>query len=502
MDGSVEYPLIDVDEMAGEAWAAMARQDADAALRVWREVRQHFPDRPEGYVWPIQVLWQGGRLDEADKMAAEAFARFPEDPELLVQYAWIAMSRERWDEALRWWAAVRAQAPKRPDGYVWAARALWRSARLEEAATMAAEAIKMFPGNASALAEAAAVAVERRDWPEAVRRWTHALQCDPDRLDVQVGLIQAQRMAGRLDEAERMTTQALERQPDNPDLLTEHVWAAVARDDWTAAAARLETARAKQPDAARFAATLGWVEDRLRLRAASIPSGGGAATGAAGSSTRAGISVTDLMLSFESLGERCDFGAVQRHFGVEPLGLLRFAFTRFDPLIAGLEDRFAAVGTVEDTSFELYKDETILYMRKYGLVFHTFVYQSELGTPEERDTFRQQQLRRLLFLKNKLISDLEEPQKIYIYASDERAADADVLRLFKALRAYGPNTLLYVRPAGSGRRLGKVEPLQEGLFTSYYPGLTDFVAGNQPPMELWRQICERTYRLARTDRAR
>ena len=126
------------------------------------------------------------------------------------------------------------------------------------------------------------------------------------------------------------------------------------------------------------------------------------------------------MLSFESLGERCDFGAVQRKFGVEPLGLLRFAYSKYDALIAGLEDRLAAVGSVEDTGFELYNDENILIMKKYGLVFHTFVDQNELATEEKRDRFRQQQRRRLGFLRDKLVADLEEPQKIYIYSSEER----------------------------------------------------------------------------------
>jgi hypothetical protein len=141
-------------------------------------------------------------------------------------------------------------------------------------------------------------------------------------------------------------------------------------------------------------------------------------------------------------------------------------------------------------------------MKKYGLIFHTFVYQSELATPEKRDAFQQQQRRRLAFLKNKLVADLEEPQKTYIYASDERAADGDVARLFAALRAYGPNSLLYVRPGDERHSAGSVEKLQDGLYAGYYPGLANFLGNEQPPFELWRQLCERTYRLAQTGAAR
>jgi hypothetical protein len=203
-----------------------------------------------------------------------------------------------------------------------------------------------------------------------------------------------------------------------------------------------------------------------------------------------------LMLSFESLGERCDFGAVQRTFGVEPLGLLRFAFTRFDALIAALEDRFAAVGTAEDTGFELYGDENIVRMKKYGIIFHTFVNQRDLPSQEMQESFRRQQLRRLAFLRDKLIADLEHPQKICIHASEERVSDADMERMFAALGAYGPNSLLYVRPHDSAHPLGSVEKLRDGLFAGYFAGHADFIRGEQPPFPMWHGMCEQVRRLS------
>ena len=168
-------------------------------------------------------------------------------------------------------------------------------------------------------------------------------------------------------------------------------------------------------------------------------------------------------------------------------------------LIAALEDRFDAVGTVDDTEFALYGDETILRMKKYELIFHTFVYRVADEPEEKREAFCHQQRRRLLFLKDKLIADLEEPQKIWIYATNQWASDVDVARLFAALRAYGPNSLLYVRPERGDRPAGTVEMLEDGLYAGYFPGLAEFVRGGQPPYELWRQLCARTYRLARAD---
>ena len=52
--------------------------------------------------------------------------------------------------------------------------------------------------------------------------------------------------------------------------------------------------------------------------------------------------------------------------------------------------------TTEQTNTSLvYGDETILMMKKYGMYFHTFVYESELTRPEKRDAFHEQQRRRL-----------------------------------------------------------------------------------------------------------
>jgi tetratricopeptide (TPR) repeat protein len=501
--GILEYPLKSPDEITAEAWAAMARQENEQALLLWQRLRQHFPERPEGHIRAAQLLWQAGRLDEAEAMAAEAGARFPEDPDVFVQHAWIAMLRQHWDEALRWWTAARERAPDRPDAYIWAARALWQSERLDEATEFADQALARFPDNLDAQAECAWVAVARRDWEDSLRRWTALVERSPDRADAHIGTLQGLRMLGRLDEAEAMGRSSVERFPDNTDVMTEHVWTAVAREDWPAAAARLEAVRGKLQDAGRFEASLGWVEYRVRSQLAGDGRGGGAPGGpsAAGGDvvpeTADATATTDLMLAFESLGERCDFGAVQRKFGVEPLGLLRFAYTRYDPLITALEDRFAAVGTEEDTSFELFGDENIVYMRKYGVIFHTFVYQKELPTEEKRRAFRQQQRRRLAFLRNKLVADLDEQQKIYIYSSDDRTSPADMNRLLAALRAYGPNSLLYVIPATEAHPAGTVETLEDGLYAGYYGGFADFLKGEQPPFELWRQLCERTHRLAR-----
>ncbi|HVH80115.1 MAG TPA: hypothetical protein VM782_12040, partial [Stellaceae bacterium] len=304
----------------------------------------------------------------------------------------------------------------------------------------------------------------------------------------------------RIDEAEAIASAALARHPDDTDFLIEHLWLAVARGDWPEVPGRLEHARRIAREPARFDQSVRWIDERLALlskQAATTPAAPAVLSSLEPEAEADEVSPMSLMLAFESIGERCDFGAVQRHFGVEPLGLLRFAWTRFDSLIAALEDRFEAVGTVEDTEFALYGDETILRMKKYGLIFHTFIYRMDEEPPEKREAFYQQQRRRLLFLKDKLVADLQDPQKICVYSTNEWAADDHITRLASALRAYGPSSLLYVRPERDKRPSGFVEALEDGLYAGYFPGLAEFVRGGQPPFELWRQLCARTFRLSR-----
>jgi tetratricopeptide (TPR) repeat protein len=441
-------------------------------------------------------------------MARETLARFPENLDVLVEYGWIATSGQRWDDALRRWGRVRALAPERPEGYLWATRALWSLGRFGEAEVMAADARRRFPGNADIEIERAWVAVQRGDWQAALDRWQQVLAVRPGHREAQTRSIQAMRALGRFAEAEAAAARALAGLPDDPDLLVEHIWAAADRDDWQVVASRLEAARENLLQAGVYQTTSDALEARKQTALGGI---GTASPDAAPGET----SITELMLAFEGIGERCDLGAVQRRYGTEPLSLLRFGFAPFDGLITALEERFAAIGTKEDTKFESHEDETILTSNRYGMHFHTFVSKSEmavsildgelkvwrLNTPERLEAFRDHQRQRLITLKNRLIEEFEKPQKILVYANDERPAEDDAETLFSALRRYGPCTLLYVRPADAAHPAGTVTAMGNGLYLGSYGGLTDFVGGAQPDFDMWRQLLQHAHRLARETRA-
>lgn len=100
---------------------------------------------------------------------------------------------------------------------------------------------------------------------------------------------------------------------------------------------------------------LGLVSQRLarlsarvtgRFSGTAIPVGGSIAT----AQSLRSRPIDELMLSFESLGDNCEFGLVQRQANIEPLGLLRFngfhvpPEFRIERLVAGLDRHFYGLG--------------------------------------------------------------------------------------------------------------------------------------------------------------
>jgi hypothetical protein len=76
---------------------------------------------------------------------------------------------------------------------------------------------------------------------------------------------------------------------------------------------------------------------------------------------RTGLSVRELAFQFESVGENCEFGLVQRGCDAEPLGLLRFSSTFLRPLVGGLDERFESLGDPADIEPRLENGEYMIY---------------------------------------------------------------------------------------------------------------------------------------------
>jgi hypothetical protein len=211
-----------------------------------------------------------------------------------------------------------------------------------------------------------------------------------------------------------------------------------------------------------------------------------------------GASLQHILRDFESLGENCSFGLVQRKSGVEVLGLLRFANTKLISLLHGLDEEFAAARSPDESRIDLDKAEPreyVLRLPRYGIRWHTTVHEGEA----DAELVFEQHAGKLRYLQRKFCEGIRAGRKIYVivrsdphkvgvvgsgWASNpiyELKPDplglAEALSVYAALSREVQNTLLYLVPACDGHPSGTVEQLAPGLLRGY---LGNFFISDNP----------------------
>lgn len=206
------------------------------------------------------------------------------------------------------------------------------------------------------------------------------------------------------------------------------------------------------------------------------------------------LPVDQLMMGFESLGENCEFGLAQRRCGAEPLGLLRFASAPLPVLLAGLKGHFEGVGEPDQIEIRVSanRQEYLVIDRRYGFLYHPWVLVGE-ADPED---IRHREEKRLPFLRRKLVEDLTEARKIFVYRGMRRLPQPLVLRLVAAMREYGPTTLLWVELQDDEHPAGTVEPLTAGLLKGYIDRFAPGENAHALSLDYWVALCRNACRLA------
>jgi hypothetical protein len=215
--------------------------------------------------------------------------------------------------------------------------------------------------------------------------------------------------------------------------------------------------------------------------------------------TAVGKPIDELMLAFESLGINCEFGLVQRYAGVEPLGLLRFAGMtvasdlQIEKLVNALERRFEGLGapgtiTVYPTAED---GEFMARESVYNLQYHTGMYPREI-TAEELQV---RETKRLNFLRRKFSEDLEAGEKIWVWQLAAVTCVDQVLPLLNALRAIGPNKLLWVVTADDAHPPGTAERLEADFFKGYVERAASLAGNLELSAFSWISACQSVYDL-------
>lgn len=198
---------------------------------------------------------------------------------------------------------------------------------------------------------------------------------------------------------------------------------------------------------------------------------------------------------FESLGDNCEFGLVQRGCGAEVfLSLLRFAGMELPTLLRALDlgmRDFGDPGQVEIRPDDKDRPEFVTHETRYGAYFHTFRYQDETRA----DLLHASESKRLAYCAQRLIGDLKRGHKIFVIKRNEPLREDEVLPLYNALGSFGPNTLLWVVPADSRHAAGSVEVVLPGLLKGF---IRRFAPPEDAPnllLEDWLEICAHAFEL-------
>ena len=211
------------------------------------------------------------------------------------------------------------------------------------------------------------------------------------------------------------------------------------------------------------------------------------------------LSPDQLMMQFESLGENCEFGLVQRRCGAEPLGLLRFASAPLEKLLSGLDGRFEGMGEPDQVEVNVSENgsEYLVVDRRFGFLYHPWILVHEA----EPDQVRERETMRLSLLRRKLLEDLKEGRKIFVYHAMSPLDTAEASRLVAAIHTYGPGPLMWVELADDQHRAGTVEQLRPGFLKANIDRFAPGENAHDLSLECWIEICRNAFRLAEASRA-
>jgi hypothetical protein len=206
-----------------------------------------------------------------------------------------------------------------------------------------------------------------------------------------------------------------------------------------------------------------------------------------------GVPLHKCALAFESIGYNCEFGLVQRFFGAEPIGLLRFASLKPPALLAGLRTGFEHltdpgnlyVRPVNDTP----NCEWILCDKRYGIETHTC--QSSAGFTAE--TVLHQAQRRFELLRRKFIETRLLANRIFVFQHG-RINDEAIIRPIAA--AVAPSMLFWVS-ASAAAPAGTVRHIAPNILHGTIDKLAPEGEAGRANQLAWASLMANAYRLWR-----
>lgn len=532
------------DKMILDAIALQGKGKLDDALKRWQEIRKNFPNQMRPYSEEAALLYSVKKYQEANSVLQLALTRWPQELGLLMLGAYtayalndfvgtarrlvvidsdwkdrkdartfvetfknlipkellevidnervneIALSKitsSNWQEALQLLKPAYVKAPQNRSialNYGIVCREL---GDYDLAENVLSDAKSRYPDDAEVAANYAQVALKAGRYDEAAIRWRDFLTNFPNHLSLAHFAAEALVQINCIDEARDLLNEALLQFPDSIEILIKRAHIAAKDEDWPKAIELWEGIARKSPDDIDIRNARGhalWHAGFQDKR----PSLGG--------STKTEEAVRDLMLQFEGLGDNCEFGFVQRHFGAEPLGLFRFSAIKPEALISLIQSCFAELGDVSHTRLHFNQSDESMVVDDRGFYqMHTFIRSSE----EENQAVLKKQIKRINYLKRELLAEFEAGKKIFVCKDSDKPISHDVLsRLSKAIGEHNrKNILLGIRVATETNRAGSVERFGNNILIGYVSS----VYQSQPDalgsidFDAWKEILKRAVQM-------
>ena len=519
------------------ALAAQDRNQIELAFERWNELTRRFPKSVSGYVGAIGLSNKLIQPKTTQKLLNDALKAFPHNAFILGAAARFALQSNRTEEASQHWQTLIERSPDDPTIQLAAAKSLMsrkrgrikrvpdvlgrlekmhaefpdfapaytlhlnvlrEAGKIGQAVKLAAAWAEKFPAEQD-LAIARAMIAEEREEPAAALAIIEAVRARSAPTPAcEAAYVRALCLIDRIDEAETVCQAALADFPSDPPILTEHVRIATRRGDWSEALRRAVQALRKRPRDGGMMKLVQSVKAQVVDDDELLASIMDETTPTAGSLAGADATPeeTAVLLACESLGATsagCEFGLVQRRFGAEPFGMFRWALIAIDRLTYALRNQFAEVGSDDTTELAIRREsashqEYYVVDKKVGYLTHTFVKVED--SPQDR--MLKQSIRRVRFLKAKLIEDLHAAEKIFIYKYALKFDLALLREMFAAVRSYGNGTVLCMTLADATHPKGTIEMIEPGLFVGRTGFFMDAVVPDEQGVdtEIWFAMCK------------
>ena len=200
-----------------------------------------------------------------------------------------------------------------------------------------------------------------------------------------------------------------------------------------------------------------------------------------------------VMACFESLGDTCEFGFVQRHYGIEPISLLRWVGAPLPGLLDALRARFVGIYRREDL---VAIDGGSVLDLKYDLRFHAGRYAQDGGSGKRPVVWTEEALaayareqRYVRFLLRTTLDTLANRSRILVYKTNAGLDLLDILQLKAALDLYGPQRLLCVLPGSERDPPGRARLVATGVKVAGISRFAPYTCQDDIDAPCWLSLC-------------